>query len=199
MPKAIRRAIEDGADLIFVWGGDGMVQRSIGAIVEGGYAVPIAVLPAGTANLAGNLEIPADIAGAVELGLRGVRQPLDVGVVNGEQSGVELQLFREQLAGLRRGSRARRPLPSIEEQPGKEGLVHISELADFRVRRTEDVVKEGDSIWVKCVGVDERTGKVRLSRKIAMKERELAAQQAPAAPAPAAAPVAEEPAAPVQQ
>ncbi|MEJ1973311.1 MAG: S1 RNA-binding domain-containing protein [Lacunisphaera sp.] len=40
--------------------------------------------------------------------------------------------------------------------PGKEGLVHISELADFRVRRTEDVVKVGDSITVKCVGIDER-------------------------------------------
>jgi len=87
----------------------------------------------------------------------------------------------------------------VECMPGKEGLVHISELADFRVRRTEDVVKEGDSIWVKCVGVDERTGKVRLSRKIAMKEREMAAQQAPAAPAPAAAPADEVPAAPVQQ
>jgi polyribonucleotide nucleotidyltransferase len=87
----------------------------------------------------------------------------------------------------------------VECLPGKEGLVHISELADFRVRRTEDVVKEGDSIWVKCVGVDERTGKVRLSRKIAMKEREQAAQQAAAAPAAApAAQAAETPAAPVQ-
>ena len=72
----------------------------------------------------------------------------------------------------------------VECLPGKEGLVHISELADFRVRRTEDVVKVGDSIWVKCVGVDEKTGKVRLSRKAAMKEREQASQQqAEAAPA----------------
>jgi polyribonucleotide nucleotidyltransferase len=66
--------------------------------------------------------------------------------------------------------------------PGKEGLVHISELADFRVRRTEDVVKMGDMVWVKCIGIDERTGKVRLSRRAAMKERE-AASQTPAAPA----------------
>ena len=57
-----------------------------------------------------------------------------------------------------------------EGMPGKEGLCHISELADFRVRRTEDVVKMGDMIWVKCVGVDERSGKVRLSRKAAMKD-----------------------------
>jgi polyribonucleotide nucleotidyltransferase len=82
----------------------------------------------------------------------------------------------------------------VECLPGKEGLVHISELADFRVRRTEDVVKVGDSIWVKCVGIDEKTGKVRLSRKVAMKEREQ--QQQAAAPA---APAAEAPAAPEQQ
>jgi len=75
----------------------------------------------------------------------------------------------------------------VECTPGKEGLVHISELADFRVRRTEDVVKMGEMIWVKCVGIDERSGKVRLSRKAAMKEMEAQKQQpageAPAAPA----------------
>ncbi|MBC7834254.1 MAG: polyribonucleotide nucleotidyltransferase, partial [Phycisphaerales bacterium] len=88
----------------------------------------------------------------------------------------------------------------VECMAGKEGLVHISELADFRVRRTEDVVKVGDMIWVKCVGIDDKTGKVRLSRKVAMKEREQQAQQqqggAPAAPAAAEAPA--EPAATVQ-
>jgi polyribonucleotide nucleotidyltransferase len=84
----------------------------------------------------------------------------------------------------------------VECMPGKEGLVHISELADFRVRRTEDVVKMGEMIWVKCIGIDERTGKVRLSRRAAMKEREAASQAAPA-DAPAAAPA--EPAAPAQQ
>ena len=75
----------------------------------------------------------------------------------------------------------------VECMPGKEGLVHISELADFRVRRTEDVVKMGDMVWVKCIGIDDRTGKVRLSRRAAMKEREAAPQapaDAPAAPAP---------------
>jgi polyribonucleotide nucleotidyltransferase len=71
----------------------------------------------------------------------------------------------------------------VECLPGKEGLCHVSELADFRVRRTEDVVKLGEMIWVKCIGIDERTGKVRLSRKAAMKE--LEAQKA-AEPAPVA-------------
>jgi polyribonucleotide nucleotidyltransferase len=76
----------------------------------------------------------------------------------------------------------------VECTPGKEGLCHISELADFRVRRTEDVVKMGEMIWVKCVGIDERSGKVRLSRKAAMKEMEAQKQQQ--ASAPAAEPVA---------
>jgi polyribonucleotide nucleotidyltransferase len=75
----------------------------------------------------------------------------------------------------------------VECTPGKEGLVHISELADFRVRRTEDVVKMGEMIWVKCVGIDERSGKVRLSRKAAMKEMEGQKPQPAAAPAEAPA------------
>ena len=70
----------------------------------------------------------------------------------------------------------------VEVLPGKDGMVHISELADFRVNRVEDVVKQGDVIWVKCIGVDEK-GRVKLSRKAAMKERGEAAQTAPAAPA----------------
>jgi polyribonucleotide nucleotidyltransferase len=59
----------------------------------------------------------------------------------------------------------------VEFLPGKDGLVHISELANFRVKQTEDIVKLGDEIWVKCLGVDEK-GRVRLSRKAAMEERE---------------------------
>ncbi len=65
----------------------------------------------------------------------------------------------------------------VEFLPGKDGLVHISELANFRVKSTEDIVKMGDEIWVKCLGVDEK-GRVRLSRKAAMedKEKEMAAK-----------------------
>jgi len=72
----------------------------------------------------------------------------------------------------------------VEVLPGKDGLVHISELADFRVNRVEDVVKVGEMIWVKCVGVDER-GKIKLSRKAAMKERDEAAGGNAAADKPA--------------
>jgi polyribonucleotide nucleotidyltransferase len=59
----------------------------------------------------------------------------------------------------------------VEFLPGKDGLVHISELANFRVKQTEDIVKVGDEIWVKCLGVDEK-GRVRLSRKAAMEDRD---------------------------
>ncbi len=59
----------------------------------------------------------------------------------------------------------------VEFLPGKDGLVHISELANFRVKQTEDIVKVGDDITVKCLGVDEK-GRVRLSRKAAMADRD---------------------------
>jgi polyribonucleotide nucleotidyltransferase len=65
----------------------------------------------------------------------------------------------------------------VEVLPGKEGLVHISELADFRVKKTEDVAKLGDEMWVKCIGIDER-GRVRLSRKAAMAEMESETESA---------------------
>lgn len=54
--------------------------------------------------------------------------------------------------------------------PGKDGMIHISELADFRVKQVEDVVKVGDMIWAKCIGIDDK-GRVKMSRKAAMKEK----------------------------
>lgn len=86
-PKRVRQAIKQGATLIFVWGGDGMVQRCIDAAA--GSKAAIAIVPAGTANLlASNLGIPKDIAKCVEVGLHGTRQPIDVGKVNGERFAV---------------------------------------------------------------------------------------------------------------
>ncbi|WCJ58600.1 polyribonucleotide nucleotidyltransferase [Fontisphaera persica] len=72
----------------------------------------------------------------------------------------------------------------VEFLPGKDGLCHISELANFRVKQTEDIVKLGDEIMVKCLGVDEK-GRVRLSRKAAMAERDrMMAEGQEGAPAP---------------
>jgi len=59
----------------------------------------------------------------------------------------------------------------VEIFPGKDGLVHISELANFRVKQTEDIVKIGDEIWVKCIGIDDK-GRVKLSRRAAMEGRD---------------------------
>jgi polyribonucleotide nucleotidyltransferase len=53
----------------------------------------------------------------------------------------------------------------VEFLPGKDGLLHISELEYRRVANVEDVLQVGDSIEVKLVEIDSRTGKVRLSRK----------------------------------
>ena len=52
----------------------------------------------------------------------------------------------------------------VEILPGKEGLVHISELAEYRVSKVEDVVKVGDEIMVKVIGIDE-LGRINLSRR----------------------------------
>ena len=58
----------------------------------------------------------------------------------------------------------------VEVFPGQDGLCHISELANFRVKRTEDIVKIGDEVWVKCLEIDDK-GRVKLSRKAAMEQR----------------------------
>ncbi|BEH91080.1 polyribonucleotide nucleotidyltransferase [Turicibacter faecis] len=59
----------------------------------------------------------------------------------------------------------------VEIFPGQDGLVHISQLAEERVAKTEDVVNIGDQIYVKVTEVDDR-GRVNLSRKEAMKEQQ---------------------------
>ncbi|MEO8329793.1 MAG: diacylglycerol kinase family protein [Candidatus Nanopelagicales bacterium] len=86
-PAQVSKALAEGAELVFVWGGDGTVQRSIDVLA--GSKVPMAVLPAGTANLfATNLGIPQDLTQAVEVGLGGSHRQIDVGRINGECFGV---------------------------------------------------------------------------------------------------------------
>ena len=57
----------------------------------------------------------------------------------------------------------------VELAPGKDGLVHISKLADKRIEKVEDACKVGDMMWVKVTEIDEK-GRVNLSHKDAMKE-----------------------------
>jgi diacylglycerol kinase (ATP) len=86
-PREVKRALGAGAELIFVWGGDGTVQRCIDVVA--GSDAALAILPAGTANLfATNLDIPQDIQRDVAIGLYGNRRKLDVGRFNGERFGV---------------------------------------------------------------------------------------------------------------
>ena len=54
----------------------------------------------------------------------------------------------------------------IEILPGKDGLLHISEIDWKRIEKVEDVLQEGDKVKVKLIGIDERTGKLKLSRKV---------------------------------
>jgi YegS/Rv2252/BmrU family lipid kinase len=105
-PAQVEKAIAEGSELLFVWGGDGTVQRCIDAL--DGANVPLAIVPAGTANLfASNLNIPQDIEKAVDIGLHGARRKLDVGRMNGERfavmagAGFDAQMIREADAGLK--------------------------------------------------------------------------------------------------
>jgi diacylglycerol kinase family enzyme len=86
-PKQLRKAVEAGAELVFVWGGDGMVQRCVDTLA--GSGVVLAIVPAGTANLfATSLDIPQDIGAAVRIGLEGPRRRFDLGKVAGEHFAV---------------------------------------------------------------------------------------------------------------
>ena len=104
--KPARQAVKDGAELLFVWGGDGMVQRCVDAVA--GLGVPIAVIPAGTANLlATNLGIPIDLQEAVRVGFEGHRRRLDLGVINGEHfavmagAGFDAMMIRDADRGMK--------------------------------------------------------------------------------------------------
>ena len=105
-PKRVRAALEDGAELVFVWGGDGMVQRCVDVLA--GKGVPLAIVPAGTANLfASSLDLPQDIPEAVQIGLHGSERELDVGKINGERftvmagAGLDAQMIQDADGGLK--------------------------------------------------------------------------------------------------
>jgi diacylglycerol kinase (ATP) len=102
----VRRALDDGAELVFAWGGDGMVQRC--ADVLAGSEASLAIVPAGTANLfASNLGVPQTIEGAVSVGLRGERKKVDLGRFQGERfavmagAGFDAAMMRSAKGGLK--------------------------------------------------------------------------------------------------
>jgi polyribonucleotide nucleotidyltransferase len=65
----------------------------------------------------------------------------------------------------------------MEVLPGKDGLVHVSELAEGRVEKVEDVVKKGDLLTAKCLGVDEK-GRVKMSRRAWLRDQKAAEAEA---------------------
>jgi diacylglycerol kinase (ATP) len=137
-PGKVGKALARGADLIFVWGGDGMVQRCADALV--GSRATMAILPAGTANLlARNIGIPRDLAEAVHIGLHGGSRSLDLGWINGEHFAV--------MAGVgfdaRMIDRARGPL---KERLGRFAYVWTG-LRSVNWGRTQATVKIDGQPW----------------------------------------------------
>ena len=60
----------------------------------------------------------------------------------------------------------------VEIAPGKDGLLHISEIEWRRLQSVEEVLKEGDHVDVKLIDIDSRSGKLKLSRKVLLKKPE---------------------------
>jgi diacylglycerol kinase family enzyme len=105
-PDCARDAVEKGAGVVFVWGGDGTVQRCIDALA--GSDVDLAILSAGTANLlATNLGVPQDMPEAVRIGLHGDRRAIDTGTLNGEHfavmagAGLDALMIRDADKGMK--------------------------------------------------------------------------------------------------
>jgi polyribonucleotide nucleotidyltransferase len=70
----------------------------------------------------------------------------------------------------------------VEIMPGTDGLLHVSEIANHRVKDVRDELKEGEQIAVKVINIDP-TGKIRLSRKALLQEQGGTPPATPAAPA----------------
>jgi YegS/Rv2252/BmrU family lipid kinase len=88
-PKQVRQALKAKVDLLVVWGGDGMVQRSLDVVAGEKAKVPVAIMPAGTGNLfATNLGIPAKMDEAVDIAFHGRHHKYDMGKLEGEHFGV---------------------------------------------------------------------------------------------------------------
>ena len=138
-PGQVRRALDQGAELVFAWGGDGMVQRCVDVIA--GSQADLAIIPAGTANLfASNLGIPKDIPEAVALGLRGERRRFDVGRFNGERFAV--------MAGAGFDAAMIKGAGRLKERLGRVAYV-ISGSQNLRLKAFEAKIKVDGATWYK--------------------------------------------------
>ena len=126
-PERVEKALAEGAETIFVWGGDGMVQRCVDAMA--GSDARLAILPAGTANLfASNLDIPDDIGDAVHVGLNGRERKLDLGKMNGEHfavmagAGLDARMIRDADGGSEGSLRPTRLHLGRIEEPSRRAV-----------------------------------------------------------------------------
>jgi diacylglycerol kinase (ATP) len=139
-PKRVRQALDEGANLVLVWGGDGMVQRCIDVLA--GRDAVLGILPAGTANvLATNLGIPRDLVTALEIAIGGRDKPIDVGTVNGEHFAV--------MAGV--GFDARMIEGTDKNRKAKLGrAAYLAAGARaMRVKANEVVIEVNGTVWFK--------------------------------------------------
>ena len=138
-PRAVKRTLEDGAELILAWGGDGMVQRCVDALKD--TQVPLAVVPAGTSNLfATNLGIERDIPQAVRVALRGDRRRLDVGRFNGERFAV--------MAGAGFDAAMIKGADDLKDRFGRAAYV-LSGAAQLNTESFEAKIKIDGTRWYK--------------------------------------------------
>ena len=138
-PRAVARAVEEGAELILAWGGDGMVQRCVDALKD--TPVALAIVPAGTSNLfATNLGIERDIAKAVEVALNGDRRRLDVGCFNGERFAV--------MAGAGFDAAMIKGADDLKDRLGRAAYV-LGGAANLRTESFEAKIKIDGSRWYK--------------------------------------------------
>lgn len=138
-PKAVARAVKEGAELILAWGGDGMVQRCVDALRDTDAA--LAIVPAGTSNLfATNLGIERDIAQAVEVALLGDRRRLDVGCFNGERFAV--------MAGAGFDAAMIKGSDNLKDRFGRAAYV-LGGAANMKAKSFEATIKVDGSRWYK--------------------------------------------------
>lgn len=138
-PAAVEQALEEGAELLLAWGGDGMVRRCINALKD--TQVPLAIVPAGTSNLfATHFGIERDIAQAVQIALHGDRRRLDVGCFDGERFGV--------MAGAGFDAAMIKGAEDLKDRLGRGAYV-LGGAAELKAESFEAKIKVDGNRWYK--------------------------------------------------